>query len=128
MQLATQDENSIKIDTPLGKDKLYLTRFVFEEAISELFNVKAQVYTNGEDIDSQALIGKDVTITLKLGGGKNRFIHGMVSDVTSLGLRVAKEADDKVHKDYVLTIVPATWFMQHRVNSRIFKKKMFLKL
>ena len=128
MQLATQDENSIKIDTPLGKDKLYLTRFVFEEAISELFNVKAQVYTNGEDIDSQALIGKDVTITLKLGGGKNRFIHGMVSDVTSLGLRVAKEADDKVHKDYVLTIVPAAWFMQHRVNSRIFKKKNVLKI
>ncbi|NMH64088.1 type VI secretion system tip protein TssI/VgrG [Shewanella salipaludis] len=128
MQLATQDENSIKIDTPLGKDKLYLTRFVFEEAISDLFNVKAHVYTNGGEINSQELIGKDVTITLKLGNGKQRYINGVVSDITSLGLRVNKDAENNDHRDYAITIVAAAWFMQHRVNSRIFKKKNILKI
>mgnify|MGYP003633963548 CR=1 FL=1 len=128
MQKATQDENSIRIDTPLGKDALYLTRFVLDEGISRLFSLSATVYTNGQEISAKDLIGKEVCITLELGNGSQRYIHGVVAELNSLGLRVNKEAGDNNFRDYHLNIVPAAWYMQHKVNSRIFKSQNVLKI
>ena len=128
MQQATQDENSIRIDTPLGKDALILTRFVFKEALSQLFSVKAEVFGNGREINPDELIGKEVTITLELGGNKQRYIHAMVADVIALGARVTKDAAEAEYRDYSLHLVAAAWYMQHRVNSRIFRAKNVLKI
>jgi type VI secretion system secreted protein VgrG len=128
MQQATQDKNSIKIDTPLGKDALILTRFVFSEGLSQLFSVKAEVYGNGREIKPAELIGKEVTITLELGGKKQRYIHAVVADVTALGARVSKEAAEAEYRDYSLQLVASAWYMQHRINSRIFRKKNVLKI
>ena len=48
MQKATQDKNVIQISTPVGKDALYLTRFVAQEAMSDLFVMSANMYTIGD--------------------------------------------------------------------------------
>ncbi|MDP4537660.1 type VI secretion system tip protein TssI/VgrG [Alkalimonas collagenimarina] len=128
MQKATQEENSIEIITPLGKDVLYLTRFSFKEGISKQFVVSSDVYTNGQTISANDLIGKEVTIRLELGSEQQRYIHGKVADMQALGLRVNKDATDNDYRDYRLTIVPASWFMQHRVNSRIFREKNVLRI
>ena len=128
MQQATQDENSIKIDTPLGKDALILTRFVFREALSQLFSVDADVYGNGREIKPDELIGKEVTITLELGGNKQRYIHAVVADIKALGARVNKDAAEAEYRDYSLHLVASAWYMQHRVNSRIFRAKNVLKI
>lgn len=128
MQQATQDENSIRLDTPLGKDALYLTRFIFREGISKLFTVQAEAYSNGREISPNELIGKEVTITLELGGGKQRYIHGVVSQLTALGLRINKDAAESDYRDYSIQIVSSAWFMRHRVNSRIFRAKNALKI
>ena len=128
MQKATQDENTISISTPLGKDALILTRFVFKEALSELFSIKADVFSNGSAVNANDLIGKDVTLTLELENKKQRYIHAVVSDVVTLGERVGKEAAQGEYRDYVLHLVPDAWFMQHKVNSRIFRAKNVLKI
>ncbi|MBU2114234.1 MAG: type VI secretion system tip protein VgrG [Gammaproteobacteria bacterium] len=128
MQQATQDENSISISTPLGKDALILTRFVYHEAMSELFNIKADVFSNGQSIKQDELIGKEVTITLQLGKKKQRYLHAVVADVTALGERVSEDAAGGEYRDYALKLVPAAWYMQHRVNSRIFRAKNVLKI
>lgn len=128
MQKATQDKNSIKIDTPLGKDALILTRFVFREALSQLFSVKAEVYGNGQSVSPDELIGKEVTITLELGKKKQRYIHAVVADVTALGTRATKDSAGAEHRDYSLHLVASAWYMQHRVNSRIFRAKNVLKI
>ncbi|MCC5853846.1 MAG: type VI secretion system tip protein VgrG [Alkalimonas sp.] len=128
MQKATQEENSIEIITPLGKDALYLTRFSLKEGISKQFVVTSDVYTNGQTIAAADLIGKEVTIRLELGSHQQRYIHGKVADLHALGLRVNKDATGNDYRDYRLTIVPASWFMQHRVNSRIFREKNVLRI
>ncbi|KKO50634.1 type IV secretion protein Rhs [Arsukibacterium sp. MJ3] len=128
MQKATQDENSIRIDTPLGKDALYLTQFVLDEGISRLFSLAATIYTNGQEIVAKDLIGKEVCITLELGDSRQRYIHGVVAELNGLGLRVNKEAAGNNFRDYHLSIVPAAWYMQHKVNSRIFKAQNVLKI
>ena len=128
MQQATQDENSISISTPLGKDALILTRFVFHEAMSTLFSVKADVYSNGQSIKQDELSGKEVTLTLELGNKKQRYIHAVVADVIAMGERVGKEVAGAEYRDYVLKLVPAAWYMHHKVNSRIFRGKNVLKI
>lgn len=128
MQKATQEENSIEIITPLGKDVLYLTRFSLKEGISKQFAVTSDVYTNGQTISAADLIGKEVTIRVELGKYQQRYIHGKVADLQALGLRVNKDATENDYRDYRLTIVPASWYMQYRVNSRIFRKKNVLRI
>ena len=128
MQQATQDQNSIRIDTPLGKDALILTRFVYKEALSQLFSLKAEVFANGQQVKPDELIGKEVTITLELGGKKQRHIHAVVADVIAQGVRVSKDAAGAEYRDFNLLLVPGAWFMQHRINSRIFRAKNVLKI
>ncbi|WNO61003.1 type VI secretion system tip protein TssI/VgrG [Rheinheimera sp. MMS21-TC3] len=128
MQQASQDENSIKIDTPLGKDAVILTRFVYKEALSDLFSLKAEVFSNGRTVKPNELIGKEVTITLELGGKKQRYLHGMVADVRLFGHRVKPEAAGAEYRDISLTIVPSAWYMQHKINSRIFRSLSVLKI
>jgi type VI secretion system secreted protein VgrG len=128
MQQATQDEHSIKIDTPLGKDAVILTRFVYKEALSSLFSLKAEVFSNGRTVQPNELIGKEVTITLELGGHKQRYIHGIVADITALGHRVDSEAAGAEYRDFSLNIVASAWYMQHKVNSRIFRSFNVLKI
>ncbi|GLQ31860.1 type VI secretion system Vgr family protein [Litoribrevibacter albus] len=124
MQKATQDANSIKIATPLGKDTLHLTRFDANEGISQAFRFEALMYTNGVEIDPKALIGQSVTVSLlmnKDGKVVDRFFNGIVSELKSLGQRAPNEADGALYKDYSATIVPTSWLMNHRVNCRIFQ-------
>lgn len=66
MQKATQDKNVIQISTPVGKDALYLTRFVAQEAMSDLFVMSANMYTIGQQIAHEDLVGKPVSIKVKM--------------------------------------------------------------
>ncbi len=124
MQKATQDANAIKIVTPLGKDTLHLTSFNSHEGISQPFRHEALMYTNGVEIDPNALIGKAVTVTVLMsheGKTVERFFNGIVSELRSLGQRSPNEADGHLYRDYSARIVPTCWLMQHRINSRIFQ-------
>ncbi|MFC3151762.1 type VI secretion system Vgr family protein [Litoribrevibacter euphylliae] len=124
MLKATQDSNTIKIITPLGKDTLHLTRFDAHEGISQPFRYDVLMYTNGVEIDPKSLIGQSVTISLlmnKDGSVVERFFNGIVSELRSLGQRTPKEADGELFRDYSATILPASWLMNHRVNCRIFQ-------
>ena len=129
MQKATQDENHIKITTPLGKDALILTRFVYKDALSRLFSLSAEVFSNGSTVNTTDLLGKEVSLSLAVGKDQQRYFHGIVADVTALGSRVLKEpTNGEDYRDYKLTIVAAAWYMQHKVNSRIFRAQNVLKI
>ncbi|GAA3918610.1 type VI secretion system tip protein VgrG [Litoribacillus peritrichatus] len=124
MLKATQDANTIKITTPLGKDTFYLTSFNSFECISQLFRHEVVMYTNGVEIDPKALIGKSVTVSLLMnqdGAVVERFFNGIVSELRSLGQRTPNEAEGNLYRDYAATVVPTSWLMLHRVNSRIFQ-------
>jgi len=124
MQKATQDKNVIQISTPAGKDALYLTRFVAQEAMSDLFVMSANMYTIGKQIAHEDLVGKPVSIKVKnADGGGERYYHGIVSHLVSNGSRTADVDEQKNYIDYQATIVPFAASMRNRKNSRIFQKK-----
>ena len=124
MQKATQDKNVIQISTPAGKDALYLTRFVAQEAMSDLFVMSVSMYAIGQQIAHEDLVGKPVTIKVKnADGGGERYYHGIVSHLVSKGSRTAAIDEQKNYIDYQATIVPHAASMRNRKNSRIFQKK-----
>ncbi len=131
MRKATQDSNPIAITTPLGKDCLYLTRFEAQEGLSQLFRHEVRMHTNGTEIDPVELIGKPVSVSLKMpkdSGLPPRYFHGIVSELSSMGSRIPQEADGHLYRDYAATIVPAAWLMMHRVNCRIFQNLSMLEI
>ncbi|SBS34747.1 Phage-related baseplate assembly protein [Marinomonas spartinae] len=124
MQNETQKNNVIQINTPLGKDALYLSRIVAQEAMSDLFVISASVYALGRQIAHEDLLGKPVSILVK--NSKNdgeRYFHGIVSDLISKGSRVADTNEQKNFIDYQVIIVPYASSMRNRKNSRIYQKK-----
>src|SRR5215467_12757214 len=61
----TQDRRLLAIDTPLGKDKLLLTRLAGEEEISKPFSFKVTMFSDDQEIAPESLIGRKVTMWIR---------------------------------------------------------------
>ena len=72
----SQDKIRIKIDTPLGKDVVWIVKFYGEESISSLFQFTAEVASDKSDVDFKKLLGKNVTVTLVAADKTECFIDG----------------------------------------------------
>jgi type VI secretion system secreted protein VgrG len=126
----TQTGRLISVEAPSLKDKdaILLTRFSGTEAISGLFQFKLDVLVDArslrqdqiiqKDKEVQGLVGKDAGVTLQLRDG-TRFFHGIVSRV--MGLPSGGPNGTFLH--YNLEIVPWTWLLTQRTNSRIFQNE-----
>ncbi len=111
----TQETRLIKIKTPLGKDTLLLQGFNGEEAISHLFNFKLDLLSLNPKIDYSAILSQNVTITVELNDGSQRFFNGFISRFTQGGSN-----QELTH--YTAEMVPWTWFLTLNANCRIFQK------
>ncbi len=111
----TQDGRFLSIATPLAKDELLLTSINGIEAISSLFQFSLTVLSQNTDIKPEDLIHKPVTFTIH--DDEKRVFNGYVShfsfgEIKNSGLR-----------EYQLTVVPWTWFLNQTENRRIFQNK-----
>jgi type VI secretion system secreted protein VgrG len=113
----TQQNRPLAIDTPLGKDKLLLTGFSGQEALSQLFSYQIEAVTPvGTDVPFDRLLGQPVTVRLTLPGGQSRFFNGICNRLTQGG-------SDANFTIYRLEIVPKVWLLTRRAQSRIFQQK-----
>ncbi|MCP4324582.1 MAG: type VI secretion system tip protein VgrG [Alteromonadales bacterium] len=115
MSAYTQDERFLSIVTPLAKDELLLTSINGIESISSLFQFSLTALSENTDIEAKALINKSVTFTIH--DGIKRVFNGMVSHF-SFG-----EIKHNGLREYHLTVVPWTWFLDRAENRRIFQNK-----
>ena len=111
----TQANRLIALDTPLGKDKLLLTRFKGEECISKPFVFMITALSTDHAIKPGALIGKEITIAIK--GRTKKVFHGLVDTFTVAG------AESHGLCRYDMTIVPWLSFLEKTENRRIFQNK-----
>ncbi|WP_028773306.1 type VI secretion system Vgr family protein [Shewanella waksmanii] len=123
MLKATQANNIISIQTPLGKDALYLTHLSADEAISQLFSITVSMYAVGTSISLANIVGKSVTIALRnaFSSGAVRYFNGVVSHIESAGMRTAASDVSEDYIDYQAVIVPTAALMQKRTNCRIYQ-------
>jgi type VI secretion system secreted protein VgrG len=111
-----QDLRAAVLETPLGKDKLVLARFDGSEGVSELFEWRIEALSLDGDIDFDALLGMNVTLTITgTTGGKRKF-DGILTEAQWLGVR------DHFHA-YRLVLRPWLWLLSHRTDCFIFHNK-----
>ena len=112
-----QAQRLLKINTPLGPDKLLLVGLVAQEAISQLFNFRfTTIAPRNDTIDFGALVGRAVSAEILSPSGKKRYFHGQVREVL-------ENAAGNLFRQYDLEIVPEVWFLTRRAQSRIFQDK-----
>ncbi len=107
----------LKIETPLGADKVLVRSFSGREEISRLFNFQIELVSEDGKIDAQDIVGKNVTFAvLQADGSTERYFNGYV---IRFGQRPSRERLHRYHAE----VVPWLWFLTRSSDCRIFQKK-----
>lgn len=105
-----------ELTTPLGQDKLALTRFDGEEALSSLFQYTIDALSKDQNINFDGAIGKNCCVELHSHDGVDRIFNGVLVQADWSGIRQAVHA-------YRLVLRPWLWLLGRKWNCRIFKDK-----
>jgi type VI secretion system secreted protein VgrG len=109
----TQDGRIGKLATPLGKDKLCLTRFEGTEAIGELFEYRIEAVSPEPNLDFHAALGKTCSVHLETTDHTGRDFSGILTEAKWAGMRFNLPL-------YRLVLRPWPWIMSLRSHCRIF--------
>lgn len=127
--LITSENIFLSIETKLGKDAFILNSFEGEEGFSNLFEFRVELYamhvknTKNRDIDFDALLQKDATITVRY-GDKKRYINGIITQFSqgpTVGVTDPKTYVQHERTYYYATIRPQYWLATLRENCKIFQ-------
>ena|ERR1700722_2546311 len=83
----TQDGRIGKLATPLGKDKLCLTRFEGSEAIGELFEYRIEAVSTDPNLDFNAALGKNCSVHFETTDHVGRDFSGILTEAKWAGMR-----------------------------------------
>jgi type VI secretion system secreted protein VgrG len=117
----TQENRLIAIDTPLGEDVLLLTGFRGKEGLSIPFSFELDLISENHSIAFPDIIGKNVTVSIILADGEERYFNGIVSRF-SQGSGGGEAGGDPRFSCYTATMVPWFWLLTRTADSRIFQK------
>ena len=119
--MAIQQANrSLQITTPFGKDVLLLAKLAGAEHLSQLYSYQLALFSEAGDLDPDKILGKDVTVQVKLpSGGSTRHFHGFVS-------RFSQGNYERRLHEYEAEVVPWLWFLTRSADCRIFQNKSVL--
>ncbi len=112
----SQDDRIGKLTTPLGDDKLALSRFDGGESLSELFEFRIEAISTEANVDFSAALGKSVTVMLKTADSQDRYFNGLLAEARWAGQRESLYA-------YQLVIRPWLWLLTLTSDCRIFSQK-----
>ncbi len=113
--IMTQDSRAAKLITPLGKDKIVLTRFDGSEGLSELFEYRIEGLSSDENINFDDAIGKNCTLVMNTIGGGERCFDGILVEAQWLGVSLDAYA-------YRLVLRPWLWMLSQQTDSFIFSE------
>ncbi len=113
---ATQQNRSIQVFSPLADDTLLFYRMHGQEALSEPFEYQVELLSTNANIDPDDLLGKNLTIALEMGNGKQRYFSGCVT-------RFGQYRNVNEYAYYRAEVRPWLWFLTRTSNCRIFQNK-----
>jgi len=111
----SQENRLFQVDTPLGKDVLFVDTFAGEESLSAPFCFDLRLFSPRADLELKSLMGQQVTVTLKAQGGDRSF-HGHVTSFAHAGV-----VEGVAY--YQMRLGPWTEFLRRRLNCRVFQEK-----
>jgi type VI secretion system secreted protein VgrG len=109
----SQDGRIGKLATPLGKDKLCLTRFEGTEAIGELFEYRIEAVSPDSNINFYNVLGENCSVHLETTDRSGRDFSGILTEARWVGTRFNLPL-------YRLVLRPWPWIMSLRSHCRIF--------
>jgi type VI secretion system secreted protein VgrG len=103
---------------PHPAGELAVLRFSVEESLSAPFQAEVELVP-GEDVevDGAALLGQEALLTVQLGDGSARFVHGIIGHV-----RCWDEGSGPERKRCRVRVMPRLWIQRHVRRSRIFQE------
>jgi len=110
----SQSGQQLSLESPFGKDKLLLRALTGREDVSRPFMFHLEMLSRDRGLSPQTVVGKPVSVTLKLPDDSSRFFHGVISSFSNCG------TDDRF-SHYHAQIVPWLWFLNLRFDCRIFQ-------
>lgn len=116
----TQDEKSMAIHTPLGKDVLLLGGLSGTEGLSRLFNFDLTLFSENNNISFESIVGQNVTVSMVLADDSERYLNGIVSYFSQ---KAGAGGDNPELSIYHATVVPRLWLLSRTTDSRIFQNK-----
>ncbi len=115
-QTLTQDNQYLRVSTPLGKDKLILQSMVGEERISELYRFHLAMISEDRQIDFAKLVGKTATVTLIHADKGDSFFQGYIA-------RFVQAGSDERYTTYLAELVPWLWMLTLESDCRIYQNQ-----
>lgn len=109
----TQTDRALKIDSPLGPDKLLLRGIAGREAISQPFRFELDLLSEDDSIQFDSIVGKNVTLHLEIADSERAW-NGFIS-------RFSQGARDDRFTAYRAEMVPWLWFLTRTADCRIFQ-------
>ena len=110
----SQENRLFQVDTPLGRDVLFVDTFTGQEQLSAPFCFDLRLFSPRPDLELKSLMGQPVSVTLKAQGG-DRYFHGHVTSFAHTGM-VEEIAC------YQMRLGPWTEFLRRRLNCRVFQE------
>lgn len=114
---ATDAKRSYRLSTPLGKDKLLITRVTAHQRLGEPYRIDVALVSDDSAIAANSLLGQPVSVACELPDQSVRHLHGFVTDFRWLGQ--ATGARD--YTAYELTLRPWFWFLTQTSDCRVFQ-------
>ncbi|MCO8164714.1 type VI secretion system tip protein VgrG [Pseudomonas sp. 21LCFQ010] len=103
-----------QVTSPLGPDVLLLKDMSGGDELGRLFNYELQLTSKDGALDLNQLLGKPMSLSLQLGGGGQRYFHGIVA-------RCSQNADRGQFASYQVTLRPWLWLLSRTSDCRIFQ-------
>lgn len=97
-----------------------LTELTGTEGLSMPFSFELTLLSETHNIDFQKIIGENVTLSITLADGENRYFNGIISRF-SQGRGGGEKGGDPRYSHYRATLVPWFWLLSRYANSRIFQ-------
>src|SRR5262245_15760245 len=106
----------ISIRTPLPADKLLIRAASITEQLGQPLEFDVELLSPDESVNFDAVLGKDMTLSIATDGGGTRHFHGYIARFSQQG----RLGDYVVYSAHV---VPWLWFLTRAVNYRIFQER-----
>ena len=84
----TQAGRHLRVNTPLGEDKIFIESFEGEERVSDLFRFELILLTDDPGFTMDSLLNKPAVVSINLHDDTDRNFHGIINHIEEVETRV----------------------------------------
>jgi len=112
----TQQNLALTVSSPLGKDSLIMETIDGHEELSGSFQYTLEMKSEDPNLSFQSIVGKTMCVSIDLGEGQTRYIHGIVG-------KFIQGMTDQRFTRYRAEVHPWLWLLTMTRDCRVFQNQ-----